>query len=162
MSRTATRSPTTGELHDFFRIDSNDWVNVVAFTGAGELVMVRQYRHGLGELTLEIPGGLVDPGELPAEAAARELFEETGYRAGKLEEIGTTCPNPALFGNRLYSYLASGLERVGDPSNPGTEETVVELVPEPAVRALVREGEIDHALVIAAFHFLDLYREAQA
>ena len=72
VSRTRTRSPKDGGLHDFYRIDSNDWVNIVPVTPAGEVVMIRQYRHGLRDVTLEIPGGMVDPGESPADAAARE------------------------------------------------------------------------------------------
>ena len=159
VSRAAARSPL-GETHQFFRIDSADWVNVVPLTRDGEVVMIRQYRHGLRDLTLEIPGGLVDPGEEPVAAAGRELFEETGYRAGELVPIGATSPNPALFGNRLHTFLATGLERVGEPTNPGNEETVVELVPERELRRIVRKGGVDHALVIAALHFLDLHREA--
>jgi 8-oxo-dGTP pyrophosphatase MutT (NUDIX family) len=159
VSRAPARSPD-GRDHDFFRIDSSDWVNVVPLTAAGEVVMIRQYRHGLRDLTLEIPGGLIDPGEEPATAAGRELVEETGYRAAELLAIGATSPNPALFGNRVHTYLATGLERVGAPSNPGTEETVVELVPEATLRGIVRGGGVDHALVIAALHFLDLHREA--
>ena len=75
VSRTLSRSPRTGEIHPFYRIDAAEWVNVVALTPGGEIVMVRQYRHGSGEITLEIPGGMVDPGERPASAAARELLE---------------------------------------------------------------------------------------
>jgi 8-oxo-dGTP pyrophosphatase MutT (NUDIX family) len=160
VSRTATRSPKTGARHDFYRIDSNDWVNVVPITTSGEVVMVRQYRHGLRDLTLEIPGGIVDANETPAEAAARELLEETGYQAGELVLIGTTSPNPAIFGNRVYSFLGRGAERVADVANDGTEETVVELVPEAELRGVVRRGGVDHALVLAAFHFLQLHREA--
>lgn len=159
VSRDATRSPD-GETHDFFRIDSADWVNVVPLTASGEVVMIRQYRHGLRDVTLEIPGGLVDPGEAPLLAAGRELVEETGYRAAELVAIGATSPNPALFGNRVHTYLATGLERIGEPTNPGNEETVVELVPEAELRGIVRAGGVDHALVIAALHFLDLHREA--
>jgi len=159
VSRAAARSPA-GETHDFFRIDSADWVNVVPLTSRGEVVMIRQYRHGLRDLTLEIPGGLVDPGEEPVRAAGRELVEETGYRASELTPIGATSPNPALFGNRVHTYLATGLSQIGEPTNPGNEETVVELVPESELRGIVRAGGVDHALVIAALHFLDLHREA--
>ena len=74
VSRTLSESPRTGDRHDFFRIDSADWVNVVPITATGEIVMVRQYRHGSREITLEIPGGMVDPGETPAQAAGRELL----------------------------------------------------------------------------------------
>jgi len=159
VSRAAARSPQ-GETHDFFRIDSADWVNVVPLTAGGEVVMIRQYRHGLRDLTLEIPGGLIDPGEEPVVAAGRELLEETGFRAAELVPIGAISPNPALFSNRVHTYLATGLEQVGAPTNPGNEETVVELVPEADLRGIVRDGGVDHALVIAALHFLDLHREA--
>ena len=74
--------------------------------------MVRQYRHGAGQLTLETPGGLIDPGETPAEAAARELLEETGYAADEIVSLGAVNPNPALFSNRLHGFLARGAQRV--------------------------------------------------
>ena len=161
VSRTLTESPNTGERHSFFRIDSADWVNVVPVTPAGEIVMVRQYRHGLRDVTLEIPGGMVDPGETPQGAAARELLEETGYRAARLEAIGSVNPNPALFGNRLFAFAAHGCERVAEVANEGTEETLVELVEPQALRRLLREGRIDHGLVMAALFYFDLARERE-
>jgi len=161
VSRTLTESPNTGERHSFFRIDSADWVNVVPVTHAGEIVMVRQYRHGSREVTLEIPGGMVDPGESPQQAAARELLEETGYRAQRIEPLGSVNPNPALFGNRLFAFAAHGCERVAEVANESTEETVVELVAPSALRRLLREGRIDHALVMAALYFFDLAREPE-
>ena len=160
VSRTAARSPRTGERHAFYRIDSSDWVNVVPLTGDGDVVMVQQYRHGSREVTLEIPGGMVDPGEAPAEAAARELLEETGYRAAEVSAIGRSNPNPALFGNALHSFVARGCERVAEVKNEGNEETVVDLMSREQVRRVVREGGVDHALVLAAFHFLDVFEEA--
>jgi ADP-ribose diphosphatase len=159
VSRTLTESPNTGKRHSFYRIDSPDWVNVVPVTNAGEIVMVRQYRHGLRDLTLEIPGGMIDAGETPAQAAARELLEETGYRAARLEPLGNVNPNPALFGNRLFAFTAHGCERVGPVANQSTEETVVELVSPPDLRRLLREGRIDHAPVLAALFYFDLARE---
>ena len=154
--RIRARSPRTGHEHDFFGIESADWVNVIPFTTQGEVVLVRQYRHGADRVTLEIPGGIVDPGEVPAVAAARELLEETGYRADALLPLGVVNPNPALFDNRLHVFAARGARRVAEIANDSTEETHVELVPAAALSQLVRDGSIDHALVVAAFGLLAL------
>jgi ADP-ribose pyrophosphatase len=156
VSRLRSRSPRDGGEHAFFRIDAADWVNVVPITSGGEVVLVRQYRHGAGEITLEIPGGMVDPGETPSAAAARELLEETGFGAAELREIGRSNPNPALFGNRLHTFVARGCERVGEVRNEGNEETAVELVSRAEVMRRVRGGRIDHALVVAGLYYLEL------
>lgn len=144
------------DAHTFFRIGSPSWVNVVALTADGAFIMVHQFRHGVGKVTLEIPGGLVDPGEDPATAAARELLEETGYSAGTVRKIGEVSPNPALFDNRLFTYVAEGCTPVGEIENDSTEQTEVELVAPSALAARTRNGEIDHALVLAAFHWWHL------
>jgi ADP-ribose pyrophosphatase len=159
LNRTLVRPPAGGEPHPFYSIDADHWVNVVPVTPDEQVVMVRQYRHGSREITLEIPGGIVDPGEEPAAAAARELLEETGYRAESIRALGSLNPNPALFGNRVHTFLAEGALRVGDVMNGPLEETVVELVPARELPERVRRGEIDHALVIAALHWWALSRE---
>jgi len=158
VSRTRAESPRTGEVHPFFRIDSSDWVNIIPITAAGELVMVRQFRHGLDGFTVETPGGMVDPGETPASAAGRELLEETGYRATEIVPLGGVNPNPALFGNILHVFLGRDAVKVGDVRNESTEETHVELVPQAELAALIRGGQVNHALVLAAFHLYDLER----
>lgn len=148
-------SPITGDDHVFYRIDSPDWVNVVPVTPTGEVVMVRQFRHGSREVTLEIPGGLVDPGESPVEAAARELLEETGYRGADALPFGRVNPNPALFGNVCHTFLIRDVERVAAIENGPTEETVVEVVEPGALRRLLDEGHVDHALVqVALYRYL--------
>jgi 8-oxo-dGTP pyrophosphatase MutT (NUDIX family) len=158
--RATMESPITGASHPFYRIESPDWVNVVALTPDDALVMVRQFRHGSRVVTLEIPGGLVDPGESPPEAAARELLEETGYRAGRLEDLGSLNPNPALFANRVHMQLALDCVRVAEIQNSSTEHTTVELLPRAALPDTLRGGEIDHALVVAALHAFELWRSA--
>src|SRR5262245_1032057 len=154
--RVRARWPRTGDEHDFYAIEASDWVNVVAITPDERVVMVRQYRHGAGRLTLETPGGLVDPGETPAAAAARELLEETGYAADEIVPLGAVNPNPALFSNRLHGFLARGARSVRDVRNDSTEETHVELVPLAALREEVRAGRVDHALVIAVAYLYEL------
>jgi 8-oxo-dGTP pyrophosphatase MutT (NUDIX family) len=89
-------------------------------------------------------------------AAARELVEETGYRARRLQLLGAVSPNPALFANRCGSFLATGLEQVGVPQDGTEEELTVELVPLADVPRLIRSGAIHHALVVAAFYLLGL------
>lgn len=147
VERSFARSPHDGDEHDFYRILSVDWAQVVPVTAAGDIVMIRQYRHGAEEITLEVPGGLVDPGEPPEQAAARECLEETGYRASNLRSLGILNPNPALFGHRLHTFVAEGVEPVADVQNTGREQTAVELVPAADLPRLLREGAIDHALI---------------
>ena len=118
--------------------------------------MVKQFRHGSRTVTLEIPGGMVDPGEDPATAAARELLEETGYRAAEVVPLGSVNPNPALFGNRVHTFLAPGCERVAEIQNEGAEETHVALVPRDGLRARVLAGEVDHALVLAGLYWWEI------
>jgi ADP-ribose pyrophosphatase len=144
-------SPRTGNKHDFYILESRSWVNVIPMTPERDIVMVRQYRHGSGEVTLEIPGGLVDPGDTPEEAASRELLEETGYQAQGWKKIGEVNPNPALFNNRCYTYLAENVRNVARPSLDQTEDIEVVLIPIANIPEMIRSGKIDHAIVIVAF-----------
>ena len=158
--RATMESPRTGDPHPFYRIESPDWVNIVALTRDENLVLVRQFRHGSRTVTLEIPGGLIDPGESPGQAAARELLEETGFRAGRLEDLGSISPNPALFGNRVHMQLALDCEQVDVIRNESTEHTTFELLPARDLRGVVREIGIDHALAVSALYAYEIWRDA--
>ena len=150
-------NPRDTREHDFYVIEAPDWINVVPLTARGEVVMIEQYRHGTDEVTLEIPGGLVDRDEQPAAAAARELLEETGYAAPEIIELGKTRPNPAIQNNWLYTFLARDASLRQTPVFDGTEQIAVRLVHLADIPALIADGTINHALVVAGFHWLSLY-----
>ncbi|MBA3396644.1 MAG: NUDIX hydrolase [Deltaproteobacteria bacterium] len=147
-------NPQTGELKRYSLIECVDWVNVIALTADDRVVLLKQYRAGVDEVCLEIPGGMIDPGEDPATAAARELVEETGYTAASWRHLGTVAPNPAIQTNRLHSYLALDATQTSSPSPEGCEVLEVETATLAAVRAMLRDGRIDHALVVVAFAHL--------
>jgi 8-oxo-dGTP pyrophosphatase MutT (NUDIX family) len=147
--------PEGGAAETFYCIEAPDWINVIPLTRNDEVLFVRQYRFGVRGFTLEIPGGMCDPGETPLVAARRELREETGHDAGELIELGHVHPNPALQGNRCFTFLARDLRKSGDPEPDAHEEFEQQRVPLGRVAHLIRTGEITHSLVVAAFHLLD-------
>lgn len=150
------RSPRTGRTHDFLVLEMGTWVNVVALTPARRVVMIRQYRHGTGQVGLEIPGGVVDPEDgSPMEAARRELLEETGYGARDFVSLGSVAPNPALQDNRCHSFLAIDAAPAGEQALDAAEDIAVEEVALDVVPDLVRSGHVNHGLVVVAFYLLD-------
>lgn len=159
MRRDVCRSPRTGGEHSFFVLESPDWVNIIPLTPSGEVVMIRQFRHGTAAVTLEIPGGMVDAHEVdPAEAVRRELLEETGYTADEIIQIGTVEPNPAFLNNRCHTYLALNARWQQPLQLDGSEDIAVELVPLANVPGLIGNGRIAHALVVAAFYHYENYK----
>jgi ADP-ribose pyrophosphatase len=155
----------TSYLHPMFRIDKCElsngnlldatifefhaWANVVALTGNGEVVLVKQYRHGVCEAVLEFPGGIVEDEEDPAEGIKRELLEETGYKAAQLIQVGQIYPNPALQTNTLYCFLALNAEKVGEQNLDAGEDIEVQLVPLDELIQMTMRGEFPDALQIA-------------
>jgi len=139
-------------------MEAPEWINVIPLLPDDRVVLVRQWRYGIQSPTLEIPGGMVDAGEDPRVAAARELVEETGFRAGSLRCLGSTHPNPAFLDNRLTTWLATGLENLdeeGTRFGVDGEEIVREIVPLDDIPRRIVCGEISHALVVVAFYLLD-------
>ncbi|HUU81836.1 MAG TPA: NUDIX hydrolase [Acidobacteriota bacterium] len=146
------RSPRTGKEHDFFILESSSWVNVIPLTPEDEVIMVRQYRHGIQGVTLEIPGGLVEDSDSPEEAAGRELYEETGYRASEMIPLGSVHTNPAIQNNECYTFLARDVFLGGGQSQDEKEDIEVVRRPLSEIPNLIRNGEITHSLVLAAFY----------
>ena len=140
----------TGISGDYIAMSAPDWAMVVAVYN-GCFVMVRQWRHAAREMSMEFPGGVVDAGESPARAAARELFEETGFRAEKLTHLGTVSPNPALFSNRFHVFLAEELRPTGEQSLDDDELLTYSLVPIDEAFCAYGKGEYTHALMGTAF-----------
>ena len=153
------RSAESGREHDFDIVQTSDWVNVIAMTDTGGVVLIHQYRHGTREVTLEIPGGMVEPDEPPLEAARRELAEETGFTAQRWEQIGVVEPNPAFMTNRTYTFIARGARLTAEPQPDPNEEIDVEERPLAEIPGLMRDGTIKHALVLCAFFYLFLRGE---
>jgi 8-oxo-dGTP pyrophosphatase MutT (NUDIX family) len=147
-----------GRGGDFTVVECPDWINVVPLTPDGHVVMIEQFRFGTAEVTLELPGGVVDPGESPAHACERELLEETGYAGDPVRMIGRVSANPAMLNNHVHTGLITNCRPVpSSTTNPdGDEEIAVRLVPRAEIPALIRAGVIHHSLVVAALMHLEL------
>ncbi len=153
LKKEAYRSPRTGKEHDFFLLDSSDWVNIIPLTTDGKIVLVKQYRMGTKDFSLEIPGGMLEEGDEPAGAAARELLEETGFAGDDPVLLGVVDPNPAIQTNRCYTYQINNVISQAPPRQDSTEDIEVQLLPVAEIPRLISEKKITHALVIAAFYW---------
>jgi 8-oxo-dGTP pyrophosphatase MutT (NUDIX family) len=157
------RHPVRGTEREFVVATPHDWVNVVAVTTAGEIVLVRQFRFGIDTFSLEIPGGVMEAGEDPVTAGLRELREETGFAGASASLLGTTHPNPAIQSNRCHFVLVEGAVREHALEWDADEEIEVTTRPVDDVFALARSGGIVHALVLnALFLFEPKWRERAA
>ena len=155
-----TVSPRTNKEHDFYILESRDWVNIIPLTRNKEVILIRQYRHGIREITLEIPGGIIENGDSPEDSARRELLEETGYRDYEMIPLGSVHTNPAFLNNRCYTFLALGVTRVGPQDQDENEDIEVVVSPLGKIPELIRNGEITHSLILAAFYrFFMEYRQ---
>ena len=157
LHRRRLHHPRRGE-RDFFVLEAPNWVNIIPITPRNEVVMVRQYRHGIADFTLEVPGGMMDPGDRdPITAARREMLEETGYDSADIVALGRVHPNPAILPNYCYMFAASGARRVQKQQLDPNEEAEVVLVPTAKVSRLIASGRISGALIVSAFAFFHLY-----
>ncbi len=153
-------SPRTGQEHDFFVIDSVNWVNVIALTAEDQLIMVEQYRHGSNTIELEIPGGMMDGSDAsPVDCGQRELREETGYEGEGAQIIGQVYPNPAIMSNICFTVLVRNCRLRHPTVFDQGEDLLTRLVPVAGLSDLVIDGRIRHSLVAVALYHFQLGRE---
>ena len=149
-----------GSVFDPYVIECGAWVNVIALTKKREVVLIKQYRHGVKQVMLEIPAGIMDEeDESPMWAARRELLEETGYTSDQFIEVGRVYPNPATHNNLTYSFLALDVELVSEQNLDETEEIEVSLIPFVEFISLAKEGGLPQALHISALFFAMAHME---
>ena len=140
-----------GRVHpEYYVLEYPDWVNVIAITSSGEFVMVEQYRHGLGDVFLDLVAGVLEPGEQPLQAAKRELLEETGFAGGEWRLNTVISQNPASTNNLTYCFIAVGVEKVAEQHLDATEDIAVRLIPEQEVRRMLDSDELKQSLMAAS------------
>lgn len=150
LRRERFRSRSSGKVHDYYVFHLADAVNVIALTPDRQVVLVRQFRAGSARDSLETPGGLLEPGEDPLAAGARELLEETGYAGDPPELLGTVWSNPSILTSRTTMIVIRNARLVAEPHLDHGEEVTVELTPEGALARMMADGRIDHSLVVCA------------
>lgn len=138
--------PSGAQIPTWFIFEFPDWINVIALTKEGKMVMVDQYRHALGETHYELVAGVIDQGETPLEAAKRELSEETGFEGGEWQLFMTLSPNPTNHNNLSYTFLATGVEKRREQHQEPTEDIGVHVMEQEQVMEMLRDGEIIQAL----------------
>ena len=144
------RNPRNNKTFDRIILESVDWVNVVALDGQGRSLMIRQFRFGVGYITLETPGGMVDPGEDSKTAAARELLEETGYVSQQWTYLGAVEPNPAYHNNLCHHWLAEDVHKADSQDLGDGESIAMQFMTQDEVRTNVLNGELKHSLALSA------------
>ncbi len=155
--RQRVRTPSGHVLDDYYVWRQPDWAHALAVTAEGRFVRVRLWRQAARTVSLEFPGGVVDPGETPEQAAARELLEETGYAGGAPVRLGSVWANPASQTNRVHTVLITGCRRVADARPEASEAFDLEEADASAVLDDVREGRMTHPYMVAAVLFLQLH-----
>lgn len=137
----------------FYILHAPAWLNIIALTPENEIILVEQYRHGIEQFTLELPGGMSEPEEALVRSAQRELLEETGFTAPhqNWEALGRVSFNPAIANNYTHTFLVRGCRKTGVQQLDEHEEIAVHTIPVQKFGKLIRNHTIHHALVVAAY-----------
>ena len=147
-------TPSGKIVSPYYVLEYNDWVNCVALDDEGRVIMVRQYRHGIGKTILEIPGGTMDNDDpSPEYAMRRELLEETGYAFEKLIPMGAVAPNPASSNNVTYMFLATGGKKVQEQQLDQNEEIEIVFISMEELQQLLKNNQIRQALHVTCIFY---------
>lgn len=149
ISRTHSVREGDGKTARFYRLHFPDWANIFAITPDNEVVFVHQFRQGVMQFTLELPGGVMEPGEDPIKAAARELREETGYTATEWIRLEPVYPNPAIQDNRCTTFIAKNARHTHTTEFDPDEELEIELIPLHDVPRRTLHGQVTNAVIVA-------------
>lgn len=153
VKKSICRSPKDGRDKGFFVLDCPEWVQVLAVTDDQEVILVRQFRQASREISLELPGGVVEKGQTPEEAGRRELREETGYEAANWRHLASFRPNPATHNNQAHLFLAEGARLTGPTEFDENEDIELVKVPVNDLPTLVLNGTVNHAIMAAGILF---------
>jgi len=158
------RLPGGKTMSPYHVVEVADWVNVVAISETGNVILVEQYRHAVQRVLLEIPAGHVDPKEDREAAARRELLEETGYGGGTWHALGALHPVASRFANQVHSYLAFGVRKVGEPLQEESENLTIREMPWAEFVAGLQSGKLrlSEANQMSSVFLLHLYATASA
>lgn len=147
LRRDKVRLPNGVALDPYYVLEYPDWVNVIAITEEGFIVLIKQYRHGLGEIHYELPAGVCDSeDDNPLLSAKRELLEETGYGGGEWSKWMTLTANPGTHTNRSYTYIAKGVKRIQEPRPEETEDISIHLTHSQDLIDIIDTGKMIQSL----------------
>ena len=151
------RMPDGREVPDYYVLEYSDWAHVVPVTHDGQLLLIKQYRHGIEKVCIEFPGGTIDPGEDKKAAAVRELEEETGFVPEDIRLVSKSFPNPAAQNNHLYTFVALGCQKLKDTNLDPFEDIETFTAPVPEVLQMALDGKLMHSMMVTSlFHALPI------